>query len=121
MDLSRQEYPTLLVREIKIHSLRSLPCSFSTKASLVPAQAVNILNERVRLIASVNTSIADWLQVGPLQGVRRDQCQLTVWQERRKVEEAYIQGLTKLAKRPTFQDGSASLGFVKPCAPGSVD
>jgi hypothetical protein len=32
-------------------------------------------------------------------------------QERRKVEEAYVQGLQKLARRPQ-QDGAAALGCV---------
>lgn len=33
-------------------------------------------------------------------------------QERRKVEEAYVQGLQKLARRPQ-QDGAAALGCVQ--------
>jgi hypothetical protein len=33
------------------------------QATLQPNQAVNVLNDRVKLITTVNTSIADWLQV----------------------------------------------------------
>jgi hypothetical protein len=36
----------------------------------------------------------------------------TALQERRKVEEAYVQGLQKLARRPQ-QDGAAALGCVQ--------
>ncbi|KAI2733001.1 hypothetical protein CBS147332_16 [Penicillium roqueforti] len=70
MDLSRQEYPTLL-------------------ASLHPSQATTVLSDRIRLINKVNTDIADYLQ------------------ERRRVEEAYAQGLRKLAHRPQLDNGAA--------------
>ncbi|EXJ69188.1 uncharacterized protein A1O5_07224 [Cladophialophora psammophila CBS 110553] len=63
-------------------------------ASLQPEQAVNILNDRVTLITKINSDIADWLQ------------------ERRKVEEAYVAGLRKLARRPQ-QDGAAALGIFQ--------
>lgn len=33
------------------------------QATLQPHQAVNVLNDRVKLITTVNASIADWLQV----------------------------------------------------------
>ena len=62
MDLSRQEYPALLVRHraFVIPGVRGSPLR---QATLQPNQAVNILNDRVKLITTVNTSIADWLQV----------------------------------------------------------
>ncbi|KIW93196.1 uncharacterized protein Z519_05801 [Cladophialophora bantiana CBS 173.52] len=63
-------------------------------ASLQPEQAVNILHDRVTLITKINSDIADWLQ------------------ERRKVEEAYVAGLRKLARRPQ-QDGAAALGIFQ--------
>ncbi|KIX96567.1 uncharacterized protein Z520_07833 [Fonsecaea multimorphosa CBS 102226] len=63
-------------------------------ASLQPEQAVNILNDRVTLITKINNDIADWLQ------------------ERRKLEEAYVAGLRKLARRPQ-QDGAVALGIFQ--------
>ncbi|EME41975.1 hypothetical protein DOTSEDRAFT_72917 [Dothistroma septosporum NZE10] len=48
---------------------------------LQPTQAVDILNERVRQVGRVNTTIADWLQ------------------ERSRLEEQYAAGLRKLARR----------------------
>lgn len=79
------------------------------QASLQPEQAVNILNDRVTLITKINSDIADWLQV------RARLCNasnktLTLDQERRKVEEAYVAGLRKLARRPQ-QDGASALGY----------
>ncbi|MCJ1479761.1 hypothetical protein MMC13_008447 [Lambiella insularis] len=58
---------------------------------LQPTEAVSVLNERVRLIAKVNADIADWLL------------------ERRRIEDAYAQGLKRLVGRRQ-QDGAASLG-----------
>ncbi|KKK13467.1 hypothetical protein ARAM_002306 [Aspergillus rambellii] len=58
-------------------------------ASLQPGQATTVLADRVRLINKINTDIADWLQ------------------ERRRVEEAYVQGLRKLAHRPQLDNGAA--------------
>ncbi|KAI4112706.1 MAG: hypothetical protein LQ345_006182 [Seirophora villosa] len=49
--------------------------------SLQPHQAVAVLDERVKLIGKVNLDIAEWLS------------------ERRRVEEAYVQGLRKLGSR----------------------
>ncbi|KZF25203.1 hypothetical protein L228DRAFT_280460 [Xylona heveae TC161] len=49
--------------------------------SLQPGQAVIALNERLKRIGKLNSEIADWLQ------------------ERRRVEETYVQGLRKLARR----------------------
>ncbi|KAG0154864.1 hypothetical protein PDIDSM_435 [Penicillium digitatum] len=70
MDLSRQEYPTLV-------------------ATLHPGQATTILSDRIRVIHKINADIADYLQ------------------ERRRVEEAYAQGLRKLAHRPQLDNGAA--------------
>ncbi|KAJ5793729.1 Fps/Fes/Fer/CIP4 homology [Penicillium paradoxum] len=70
MDLSRQEYPTLL-------------------ATLHPSQATTVLSDRIRLINKINADIADYLQ------------------ERRRVEDAYAQGLRKLAHRPLMDNGAA--------------
>ncbi|KAI5868335.1 Muniscin C-terminal mu homology domain-containing protein [Durotheca rogersii] len=49
-------------------------------ANLQPNQAVHALSDRVKRISKVNTEIADWLQ------------------ERRKVEEQYVQALRRLAQ-----------------------
>ncbi|KAF4948619.1 hypothetical protein FGADI_9523 [Fusarium gaditjirri] len=48
-------------------------------ATLQPSQAVHTLTERMKRMSRVNTEIADWLQ------------------ERRRVEDQYVQGLKKLA------------------------
>ncbi|KAF6817102.1 Cytoskeletal protein syp1 [Colletotrichum plurivorum] len=47
-------------------------------ANLQPMQAVNVLTDRVKRITKINTEIADWIQ------------------ERRRVEEQYVQSLKKL-------------------------
>ncbi|KAH7378223.1 Muniscin C-terminal mu homology domain-containing protein [Pyrenochaeta sp. MPI-SDFR-AT-0127] len=73
MELQRKEYPALL-------------------SHLSPAQAVNVLNDRVRHVSQLNVHIADWLQ------------------ERRRVEEQYVQGLRKLANRHP-PDESSDLGI----------
>lgn len=49
-------------------------------ANLQPSQAVQVLNDRVKRISKLNIEIADWLQ------------------ERRRVEEVYVQGLRKLTQ-----------------------
>ncbi|KAI2624419.1 Muniscin C-terminal mu homology domain-containing protein [Hypoxylon sp. NC1633] len=49
-------------------------------ANLHPNQAVHAFNDRVKRISKVNTEVADWLQ------------------ERRKVEEQYVQGLKRLTQ-----------------------
>ncbi|GAB7352294.1 hypothetical protein MBLNU459_g2749t2 [Dothideomycetes sp. NU459] len=69
MDLSRQEYPAML-------------------ATLQPAQAIDVLHDRVRQVGSLNAHIADWLQ------------------ERRRIEEQYSAGLKKLARRPPPGDNT---------------
>ena len=82
------------------------------KASLQPSQAVTALNERVKRIGKVNTEIADWLAVlSLLNGVDLN---VDNSQERRKVEEAYIQGLKKLShKQPP--DSQSELGYYFLC------
>ena len=62
MDLSRQEYPLLLVR---VYGVRPTMCACAefSQNSLQPGQAVTVLNDRVRLIGKINLDIADWLQV----------------------------------------------------------
>ncbi|KAF2115567.1 Muniscin C-terminal mu homology domain-containing protein [Lophiotrema nucula] len=73
MDLQRKDYPALL-------------------DALPPAQAVNVLNDRMKHVSNLNSQIADWLQ------------------ERRRVEELYVQGLRKLAnKHPP--DEASDLGI----------
>ncbi|KNG89648.1 hypothetical protein ANOM_002364 [Aspergillus nomiae NRRL 13137] len=57
--------------------------------SLQPGQATGVLSDRIRLINKINADIADWLQ------------------ERRRVEEAYAQGLRKLATRQQLDNGAA--------------
>ncbi|KAI4674169.1 hypothetical protein J4E81_006313 [Alternaria sp. BMP 2799] len=73
MELQRKEYPALLT-------------------SLSPAQAVTVLDTRMRHVGQLNTHIADWLQ------------------ERRRVEEQYVTGLRKLANRHP-PDESSDLGI----------
>ncbi|KAJ5247415.1 hypothetical protein N7468_002398 [Penicillium chermesinum] len=58
-------------------------------ATLQPTQASAVLNDRVRVINKTHTDIADFLQ------------------ERRRVEEAYAQGLRRLASRPQLDNGAA--------------
>jgi hypothetical protein len=36
----------------------------SMQATLQPAQAVHVLNDRVKRISKINIEIADWIQVG---------------------------------------------------------
>ncbi|KAI4208542.1 MAG: hypothetical protein LQ346_000052 [Caloplaca aetnensis] len=62
--------------------------------SLQPTQAVAILEERVKLIGKVNSDIAEWLS------------------ERRRVEEAYVQGLKKLGSRHP-STASSDLGIFQ--------
>ncbi|KAF2863024.1 hypothetical protein K470DRAFT_293184 [Piedraia hortae CBS 480.64] len=59
-------------------------------AALIPHQAVDVLDDRVRQIAKINDQVADWLQ------------------ERRRLEEQYSDGLDRLAKRNL---GEADLGI----------
>ncbi|KAH8725525.1 Muniscin C-terminal mu homology domain-containing protein [Phaeosphaeriaceae sp. PMI808] len=73
MEFQRKEYPALLT-------------------SLSPAQAVNVVNDRMNHVDRLNVQIADWLQ------------------ERRRVEELYVQGLRKLANRHP-PDESSDLGI----------
>ncbi|RDW89897.1 uncharacterized protein DSM5745_01672 [Aspergillus mulundensis] len=63
-------------------------------ASLQPNQAASVLADRIRVINKINADIADWLQ------------------ERRRIEEAYAQGLRKLSHRPQL-DNAAALGIFQ--------
>ncbi|KAF2445506.1 hypothetical protein P171DRAFT_430911 [Karstenula rhodostoma CBS 690.94] len=56
--------------------------------ALPPQQAVDVLNGRMKHVSQLNAHIADWLQ------------------ERRRVEEAYVQGLRKLANKHPPDDSS---------------
>ncbi|KAJ5753136.1 hypothetical protein N7520_010053 [Penicillium odoratum] len=58
-------------------------------ATLHPTQATQVLTDRIRVINKIHADIADFLQ------------------ERRRVEEAYTQGLRKLANRPSLDNGAA--------------
>ena len=69
---------------------------------------MSVLEDRVKLIGKINTDIADWLAVGD-----QDSYVVGIYsctqQERRRVEETYVQGLRKLAgRRP--HDAAAELG-----------
>ena len=71
---------------------------------------MSVLDERVKLIAKINIDIADWLAVGD-----QDPYVIGIYsctqQERRRVEETYVQGLRKLAgRRP--HDAAAELGWA---------
>jgi hypothetical protein len=118
-DVPQTEYLNLLVRltmhkAAKAASLRLTPLTCVLRqASLQPEQAVNVLNDRVNLINKINSDIADWLQVGAFCA-RTWKSALTLEQERRKVEEAYVIGLRKLARRPQ-QDAAVALGYEQPC------
>lgn len=63
MELSRQEYPALLVSLSP--GLQGI--TDETQRSLTPNQAVAILDERVKLIGKINADIADWLAVRTYQ------------------------------------------------------
>ncbi|KAF9732872.1 hypothetical protein PMIN02_009597 [Paraphaeosphaeria minitans] len=56
--------------------------------ALPPQQAVDVLNGRMKHVGALNAHVADWLQ------------------ERRRVEEAYVQGLRKLANKHPPDDSS---------------
>ena len=79
-----------------------------SQSSLSPNQAVSVLEERVKLIGKINTDIADWLSVGDQDPCLSGSCSSTQ-QERRRVEETYVQGLKKLANRRPH-DAAAELG-----------
>ena len=72
---------------------------------------MSVLDERVKLIAKINIDIADWLAVGDQYPYVIDIYSCTQ-QERRRVEETYVQGLRKLAgRRP--HDAAAELGWAR--------
>jgi hypothetical protein len=69
MELSREEYPTLLVRftsaKLNHHSVSILTIGVicSVQATLHPSQATTVLSDRIRVINKVNADIADYMQV----------------------------------------------------------
>ena len=68
MEMQRQAYPALLVREPDIEPLpwSYVSCAHpltARQSSLQPSQAVAVVNDRVKLIGKINADIADWLQV----------------------------------------------------------
>ncbi len=69
LSLSRHGAPTQRISGIAgklLPLLALLPPTFRSlrlQTSLTPAQAVNVLNDRVRHIGHLNNQIADWLQV----------------------------------------------------------
>ncbi|KAI9710860.1 MAG: hypothetical protein M1812_007312 [Candelaria pacifica] len=65
-------------------------------SSLQPNQAVITLNDRIKRVGKVNTDIAEWLQ------------------ERRRVEEAYVSGLKKLARKQPPDEASELGVFSTP-------
>ncbi|ODH29085.1 hypothetical protein ACO22_03808 [Paracoccidioides brasiliensis] len=65
-------------------------------ASLTPTQASAILTDRMRLISKVNLDIADWLS------------------ERRRVEQVYVLGLRRLARRQQLDEYEALGVFQTP-------
>ena len=75
---------------------RDLPPLLTTASqdALPPQQAVDVLNARMKHVSQLNAHIADWLQ------------------DRRRVEEAYVQGLRKLANRRP-PDDSSDLGYAR--------
>lgn len=75
MEFSRQEYPALA-------------------AILKPNEAINVVNERLRVINKAHQEVADWFL------------------ERRKIEDAYTLGLRRLARRPQ-PDAAATLGVFE--------
>ncbi|KAI9736651.1 MAG: hypothetical protein M1834_000855 [Cirrosporium novae-zelandiae] len=62
--------------------------------ALQPGQAIAVLRERIKTIEKTHADIADWLQ------------------ERRRVEELYVQGLRKLAQRQ-HRDSAVELGIFQ--------
>lgn len=77
-----------------------------------PAQAIDVLNGRMKHVNQLNAQIADWLQVGSPCRVALRSLHL---QERRRVEEAYVQGLRKLAnKRPPDESSDMGYGYTLP-------
>ncbi|RMY44321.1 hypothetical protein D0865_10633 [Hortaea werneckii] len=63
-------------------------------AQVPPSQAVDVLNDRVRQINKLNTSVADWLR------------------ERRQLEEQYASGLKRLARKQLEECGDIGIFSV---------
>ena len=75
------------------------------QSSLQPSQAVAVFNDRIRHVSSTNTDIADWLQVCTGHCARLSSS-ANIKKERRRVEEAYAQGLRRLARKTPPNDSS---------------
>lgn len=68
-DLSRSEYPAMLVRSPTLHpGLTAARVELTVvyprpQAHLQPSQATQVLVDRVKRINKINNEVADWLQV----------------------------------------------------------
>ena len=75
MELSRQEYPAILVRlafaELGGASKLLDLLMGEFQENLQPAQAVDALNERVKHVGRLNIEVADWLKVSYDTGMVR--------------------------------------------------
>ncbi|KAI9759604.1 MAG: hypothetical protein M1835_000338 [Candelina submexicana] len=81
--------------------------------SLQPGQAVITLNDRIKRVGKINTDIAEWLQVGTHLPIALPQL-LIYGKERRRVEEAYVSGLRKLARKQPPDEASELGVFSTP-------
>jgi hypothetical protein len=64
---------------------------------------VRVLNDRLHHIRALNADVADWFQVRSLLGSEDEDAKNSA-QERRRIEEAYVAGLQRLANKPLSQD-----------------
>jgi F-BAR domain only protein len=64
---------------------------------------VRVLNDRLHHIRALNADVADWFQVRSLLGSEDVNAKNSA-QERRRIEEAYVAGLQRLANKPLSQD-----------------
>lgn len=81
MELSRQEYPALLVSSAQIPGQprrRGLQSDNTFQTSLSPNQAVTVLNDRVTLIGKINHDIAEWLAVGIAAQSRENETKVNI-------------------------------------------
>ena len=88
---------------VPVPSLRRRPLADHPQASLQPPQAVRVLNDRLHHIRALNADVADWFQVRSLLGSEDEDAKNSA-QERRRIEEAYVAGLQRLANKPLSQD-----------------
>ena len=116
MDDSRQEYPALLVCIVTV-LIRAKVEADSLKRSLPPAQAVSVLEERVKLIGKINFDIAEWLQVRSLGQEYPLRCSLRRLGEkarrrcvRTRASEACEQGLERGILGAWVSEPSSNVG-----------